>query len=201
MRSTSAKLALGVTAFALVSLAAPFPGAGVAEAHGYTQEPPSRQAVCAAGNAGDCGPIQYEPQSAEGPGGFPQAGPPDGQLCSAGKQQFGQLDDPRGGTWPAAPVTAGQTVQARWTNTASHPTRDYRYFVTKDGWDPTKPLTREQLEPAPFAVQDYGGRTPGTTESHPITLPHKKGKQVIVGVWDIADTSNAFYSCSDVDFH
>lgn len=192
--------ALGVSVFALVPLAAPMMISGVAQAHGYATNPPSRQALCATGKAGTCGPIQYEPQSAEGPGGFPQAGPPDGQICSAGKPEFAQLNDPRGGSWPTTPVAAGQTVQAQWTNTAVHPTKDYRYFVTKDGWDPTKPLTKDQLEPSPFAVLDYGGKKPGPSESHPVTLPGKKGKHLIVGVWDIADTSNAFYSCSDADF-
>lgn len=195
------KRALGVTAFALIPFAGPLLASGVAQAHGYTQNPPSRQALCATGKAGTCGPIQYEPQSVEGPGNFPQAGPPDGQLCSAGKPQFGQLNDPRGGTWPTTPVTPGQTVPVQWTNTALHPTRGYRYFITKDGWDPTKPLTRDQLEPAPFATHDYRDKIPGKTEGHPITLPNKRGKHMILGVWDIADTSNAFYSCSDVDFH
>jgi len=200
MSKQRTRRALGVGVLALAPVVAPVLTAGAAQAHGYTQSPPSRQALCASGKAGDCGPVQYEPQSVEGPGDFPQAGPPDGKVCSAGNVPFGQLDDPRGGTWPATPVTGGQPVQVRWTNTAAHPTSDYRYFITKDGWDPTKPITRAQLEPAPFATHQYGGRTPGTTEDHTITLPGKKGRHVIVGAWNIADTSNAFYSCSDVDF-
>lgn len=73
--------------------------------------------MCASGGAGDCGPIQNEPQSVEGPGKFPQEGPPDGKLCSAGQANFGW-----GGGWPAKGVQPGQEVQFRWKNTASHPT-------------------------------------------------------------------------------
>ena len=201
MRTKRRTRAIGVALFSLAPLTLSFAASGVAQAHGYTEEPPSRQAVCASGGAADCGPIQHEPQSVEGPGKFPQEGPPDGQLCSAGQANFGQLDDPRGGKWPAKGVQPGQEVQFRWKNTASHPTESYRYFVTKDGWDPTKPLTRDQLEPAPFAEQPYGGQKPGPSESHPVKLPDgKKGQHLVLGVWEIADTSNAFYSCSDVNF-
>ena len=28
----------------------------------------------------------------------------------------------------------------------------------------------------------------------------KSGRHMIVGVWTIADTANAFYSCADVEF-
>lgn len=46
-----------------------------------------------------------------------------------------------------------------------------------------------------------GDKIPGKTEGYPIAIPNKRGKHMILGVWDIADTSNAFCSCSDVDFH
>lgn len=201
MRTTRTTRAVGIALFSLAPLALPVLTTGAAQAHGYTENPPSRQAQCAAGQAGDCGPIQYEPQSVEGPGNFPQAGPPDGKVCSAGNANFGQLDDPRGGRWPAASVQPGQEVRFQWKNTASHPTASYRYFITKDGWDPAKPLTRDQMEPAPFLTKDFGGQKPGPTESHPVRLPAgKTGHHVVLGVWDIADTANAFYSCSDVNF-
>ena len=43
--------------------------AGPAQAHGYISSPPSRQALCAQGVVTNCGAIQYEPQSVEGPKG------------------------------------------------------------------------------------------------------------------------------------
>lgn len=46
----------------------------------------------------------------------------------------------------------------------------------------------------------FGGRLPGSTVSHAGVLPQKSGKHIILGVWTIADTGNAFYACSDVRF-
>ncbi len=148
----------------------------------------------------DCGDIQYEPQSVEGPKGFPQAGPADGQICSAGHANFAQLDDPRGGTWPAASVPSGQGYDFTWTFTAIHATTSFRYFITKSGHDPAKPLTRADLDPQPFLEVDLGGQRPTNPTSHHGTLPVRSGRQLILAVWDIADTGNAFYSCDDVDF-
>lgn len=50
----------------------------------------------------NCGDIQWEPQSAEGPKGFLSGGPSDGTICAGGNSRFAQLDNARGGTgWPA----------------------------------------------------------------------------------------------------
>jgi predicted carbohydrate-binding protein with CBM5 and CBM33 domain len=171
-----------------------------AVAHGYTTSPPSRSYRCAQHQVADCGSIQYEPQSVEGPKGFPQAGPADGQICSANHSEFAQLDDPRGGTWPAASVRSGASYNFSWTFTAIHATTSFRYFITKAGYDPTKPLTRAALESKPFLEVDYGGSRPPNPVSHRGTLPTRHGRQLILAVWDIYDTGNAFYSCDDVVF-
>ncbi|MET8677712.1 lytic polysaccharide monooxygenase auxiliary activity family 9 protein [Streptomyces sp. NPDC004647] len=174
---------------------------GSATSHGYTNLPISRQALCANGTVKDCGPIQYEPQSVEGPKGFPSGGPADGKICSAGNSQFAQLDDPRGGRWPATKVTGGQGYSFTWRLTAPHSTTDFRYYITKNGYNPSRPLTRADLELQPFMSVPYNGTRPGTTVVHQGTIPTQKtGKHLIVGVWTIADTSNAFYACSDVTF-
>lgn len=45
-----------------------------------------------------------------------------------------------------------------------------------------------------------GGARPGETVQHQGTVPtQKSGRHLILGVWNIADTGNAFYACSDVD--
>ncbi len=61
---------------------------GGASGHGYTDLPVSRQKLCQNGGVSNCGAIQWEPQSVEGPKGFPAAGPADGKLCSAGNASF-----------------------------------------------------------------------------------------------------------------
>ncbi|MFE2056030.1 MULTISPECIES: lytic polysaccharide monooxygenase [unclassified Streptomyces] len=172
-----------------------------ASSHGYTDSPISRQKLCANGTVTGCGNIQWEPQSVEGPKGFPAAGPADGKICSGGNSQFAQLDDPRGGGWPATKVTAGQGYSFRWQFTARHSTSDFRYYITKNGWDSTKPLTRAALESQPFMTVPYGNQQPPATLTHQGAIPTQKtGKHIILAVWNVADTTNAFYACSDVQF-
>lgn len=174
---------------------------GSASSHGYTDSPISRQKLCANGTVTGCGNIQWEPQSVEGPKGFPAAGPADGSICSGGNSQFAQLDDPRGGNWPATQVTAGQGYSFRWQFTARHATSDFRYYITRNGWDPTKPLTRAALESQPFMTVPYGNQQPPATLTHQGSMPTQKtGKHIILAVWNVADTTNAFYACSDVKF-
>ncbi|MEU8521411.1 lytic polysaccharide monooxygenase [Streptomyces sp. NBC_01216] len=191
----------GVAAVALGVAAATLFATSSAGSHGYTDSPISRQKLCANGTVNNCGPIQWEPQSVEGPKGFPAAGPADGRICSAGLSQFAPLDDPRGGNWPATHVTAGQSYGFRWQFTARHRTTDFRYYITKNGWDRTKPLTRAALDPQPFLTVPYNNQQPPGTLSHSGTIPAgKTGKHLILAVWTIADTANAFYACSDVQF-
>ncbi|MEU6390633.1 lytic polysaccharide monooxygenase auxiliary activity family 9 protein [Streptomyces sp. NPDC046939] len=177
--------------------------AGGASGHGYTDLPISRQKLCANGTVSGCGNIQWEPQSVEGPKGFPAAGPADGQICSAGHGEFAQLNaakQPNGQAWPTTKVSGGQSYTFRWQFTARHSTTDFRYYVTKDGWDDSKPLTRAALNTTPFLTVPYSGQPPATL-SHSGTLPSgKSGHHVILAVWTIADTANAFYACSDVTF-
>ncbi|MFC5720408.1 lytic polysaccharide monooxygenase [Streptomyces gamaensis] len=172
---------------------------GSASSHGYTDSPTSRQVFCANGTVQNCGEIQWEPQSVEGPKGFPESGPSDGTLCAGGNSRFAELDDPRGGNWPATKVTAGQPYDFRWRFTARHATTDFRYYITNSSYDPGKPLTRADLDPEPFLTVDFGGRIPDATVTHTGTIPAgKTGKQLVLAVWTIADTGNAFYACSDV---
>lgn len=186
---------------AISVIALPVLFAGSAQAHGYTSNPPSRSYLCAKGTVQNCGEIQYEPQSVEGPKNFPQRGPADGTICAGGLSRFSQLDDPRGGKWPAAKLTSGASYNFTWHFTARHATTSFRYFVTKNGWDPTKPLTRAALESTPFLNVPWGGKQPSGDVSLPGKLPSgKTGRHLILGVWDIADTGNAFYSCADVTF-
>ncbi|WP_193387170.1 lytic polysaccharide monooxygenase, partial [Bacillus cereus] len=58
-----------------------------AYAHGFVEKPGSRSALCSPTYGAlnvNCGSVMYEPQSLEAPKGFPQGGPVDGQIASAG---------------------------------------------------------------------------------------------------------------------
>ncbi|MBO1334269.1 lytic polysaccharide monooxygenase [Streptomyces sp. VRA16 Mangrove soil] len=177
--------------------------AGGASGHGYTDQPISRQKLCANGTVTGCGNIQWEPQSVEGPKGFPAAGPADGQICSANHTEFGSLNSPtqpNGSAWPTTKVTGGQSYTFRWQFTARHSTTDFRYYITKDGWDDSKPLTRAALNTTPFLTVPFSGQPPATLEHSGVLPSGKSGHHVILAVWTIADTANAFYACSDVTF-
>ncbi|WP_199553181.1 lytic polysaccharide monooxygenase [Streptomyces sp. N35] len=176
---------------------------GGASSHGYTDLPISRQKLCQNGTVTGCGAIQWEPQSVEGPKGFPAAGPADGKICSAGLGQFDALNSPTkpgGGAWPATSVSSGSTYTFRWQFTARHSTTDFRYYITKNGWNQSAPLSRSSLDTAPFLTVPFSGQPPATL-SHSGKLPSgKSGRHIVLAVWTIADTGNAFYACSDVQF-
>ncbi|WEO97219.1 lytic polysaccharide monooxygenase [Streptomyces sp. FXJ1.172] len=199
IRTKSSAVVLGVVTAGAFALST-----GGASGHGYTDLPISRQKLCANGTVTNCGDIQYEPQSVEGPKGFPAAGPADGQLCNGGLSRFAQLSSPAtpsGGAWPTTKVTGGQTYTFRWQFTAEHATTDFRYYVTKQGWNQDHALSRSDLDLTPFLTVPYNGQRPPATLSHSGTLPSGlSGHHVILAVWTIADTGNAFYACSDVTF-
>ncbi|MEU6673486.1 lytic polysaccharide monooxygenase auxiliary activity family 9 protein [Streptomyces sp. NPDC046925] len=144
---------------------------GSASAHGYVNAPASRQAQCASG-AVSCGDIKWEPQSVEGPKGL--------RSCSGGNARFAELNDDNKG-WKASNVSRTQTFT--WTFTARHRTANYEYFV-----DGTK-----------VATIDGGNQQPPATVSHQVNLGSATGRHKVLAVWNIGDTSNAFYACIDVN--
>ena len=169
-------------------------------AHGYTTAPISRAYFCKLGTAKNCGSIQWEPQSVEGPKGFPNAGPADGTICSAGNSMWAPLNDQRNGAWPVNNLRSGGSYTFQWTLTARHATTDFRYFVTRPGWSQNTPLTRAALNLTPIKTVPMYGAQPPANVSHTVTLPALSGRHMILAVWTIADTGNAFYQCSDVVF-
>lgn len=71
--------------------------------------------------------------------------------------------------------------------------------MTKDGYDPAKPLKWSDLEPAPFAkVTDPGMQNGDYVFSG--TVPNKSGRHLIYSIWQRSDSPEAFYTCSDVVF-
>lgn len=168
-----------------------------ASAHGYVESPASRSYLCKQGVNVNCGPIQYEPQSVEGIGEFPQLGPSDGQIAGAG--HFPALDVQTVDRWKKVTLNGG-TNTFKWKLTAPHSTKEWKYYITKKGWNPNKPLTRSDLDLVPFYVKNDGGARPGTTVTHEANVPtDRSGYHLILAVWEIADTGNAFYQVIDVN--
>lgn len=128
---------------------------------------------------------------------------PDGKLCSGGNPDFIGLALPRN-DWRTSPIAPGAdgTFEFVFHATAPHATRDWHFYATRDGWDPTKPLAWGDvdefcgsggvpLESDAQGRQVYRIRCP---------LPARSGQHVIFATWQRADSPEAFYSCSDVAF-
>lgn len=177
-------------------------GAVTANAHGFVGNDKSDVTARAAmkSNTG-MGSVQWEPQSIEGPKGFSlnpaTGGPADGKIASGGDSKWAPLDAQSPDRWVENEVGAGQTLDIGWKYTAPHKTSQWHYYITKNGWDQSAPLNRSELQPLATVTHD-GSAAPQDT-AHKVKLPaDHTGDHVILAVWDVADTTNAFYNVIDV---
>lgn len=166
-----------------------------ASAHGYVSKPESRGFLCKTGANINCGSIQYEPQSLEALGNFPIGGPADGRIASANK--FIELDEQSTSRWTKVPMKSGSNT-FEWTLTAIHATAKWDYYITKKDWNPDQPLKRADLKL--FCTIENGGKRPAASVKHTCDVPERSGYQVIIAVWSIGDTKNAFYNVIDANF-
>ncbi|MEU7552690.1 lytic polysaccharide monooxygenase [Streptomyces sp. NPDC044571] len=121
---------------------------------------------------------------------------PNGQLCSAGNDKYRGLDLARA-DWPASPMTSGPHT-FRYKGTAPHK-GSFELYLTKDGYDPAKPLKWSDLEPEPFAKTTDPGLQNGEYVFSG-TVPAKSGRHLVYSIWQRSDSPEAFYTCSDVVF-
>ncbi|MGU7328699.1 lytic polysaccharide monooxygenase [Bacillus thuringiensis] len=146
------------------------------------------------------------PQGVEAPKGFPVDGPIDGGIASGGHIEYAPLDIQKPFYWKTIDMNSGPNTFV-WIYTASHKTTKWHYYITKQGWDSSKPLTRDELElieTVPWdgtnAIPNKPAGASGTGLPHSVNIPSdRSGYHVILGVWDVADTSNAFYQVMDVN--
>ncbi|MFJ2651371.1 lytic polysaccharide monooxygenase [Streptomyces sp. NPDC087420] len=205
-RTATGIVVLGVAPLALAALAA-----GPAAAHGSMTDPVSRVAACYA--EGPESPKSEACKAAVAVGGTQAlydwngvnianaAGKhqqliPDGKLCSAGNDKFKGLDLARA-DWPSSPMTAGNRT-FRYKGTAPH-RGSFELYVTKDGYDPAKPLTWSDLEAKPFLKVTDPKLVNGDYVFTGI-VPKKTGRHLIYSIWQRSDSPEAFYTCSDVVF-
>ncbi|GAB2897357.1 hypothetical protein GCM10027180_29120 [Microbulbifer echini] len=147
----------------------------------------------------DCGAVQWEPQSIEGSEGFPESGPADGQIASAGNSAWSELNIQSSDRWVKNYISSGwQTF--KWRFTANHVSRDWKYYITKENWNPNAVLNRDQFDLDPFCEVDGNYEQPPVNMTHECQVPDREGYHVILAVWDVGDTVNAFYNVIDVEF-
>jgi chitin-binding protein len=164
-------------------------------AHGYVTN--SRAHLCSTGVNVNCGAIRWEPYSVEGRGDFPEIGVPDGTIASGGGGRFAELDEQTATRWAKVDMTGGVHT-FHWSIHANHSTNRWDYYITKKGWDPNAPLKRADLELFCTYIDD--GAIPPDDVYHDCFIPNdRSGYYVILAVWDIADTPNAFYQVIDVN--
>ncbi|MFF7778124.1 lytic polysaccharide monooxygenase [Streptomyces tanashiensis] len=121
---------------------------------------------------------------------------PDGKLCSAGNDKYRGLDLARA-DWPASRLGSGSHT-FRYKGTAPHK-GSFALYVTKDGYDPSKPLKWSDLEAKPFVTVTDPGMQNGDYVFRG-TVPKKSGRHLIYSIWQRSDSPEAFYTCSDVVF-
>ena len=127
---------------------------------------------------------------------------PDGRICDggdAGPYDFSPLNEART-DWPMTNLTAGATYQFRQKNWAEHPGR-FDVYITRQGWNPSTPLTWAELEPIDTEVDPprTAGRVVSTTTTG--TSPSRRTAAAPHRVHPLGTQTNEnFYSCSDVVF-
>ncbi|MEW2415612.1 lytic polysaccharide monooxygenase [Streptomyces sp. NPDC046866] len=200
-----------IAAAGLAPLAVAAYAAGPAAAHGSMTDPVSRVAACyaegpespksaackAAVAAGGTQPFyDWNAVNIANAAGGHRSLIPNGQLCSAGNDKYRGLDLARA-DWPASPMASGAHT-FRYKGTAPHK-GTFELYITKDGYDPSKPLKWSDLEPAPFAKATDPGMQNGDYVFSG-TVPARSGRHLIYSIWQRSDSPEAFYTCSDVVF-
>ncbi|MGY1434762.1 lytic polysaccharide monooxygenase auxiliary activity family 9 protein [Streptomyces reniochalinae] len=208
---TAGRRTAGIAALGFAPLILTVVVAGPAAAHGSMADPVSRVAACFA--EGPESPTSAACEAAVEAGGpqafydwnevnIPQAAGehrrviPDGKLCSAGRDKYKGLDLARA-DWPAGAMTPGKHT-FRYKATAPHK-GTFELYLTKEGYDPAKPLKWSDLESEPFAKATDPSLEDGSYVIEG-TVPKRSGRHLVYAIWQRSDSPEAFYSCSDVTF-
>lgn len=99
------------------------------------------------------------------------APPPDGRIASANQSTGRHLDQP-GSHWRKHEVRGGEILDVSWTFTANHVTRRWNYFITREGWDPSRVLSRDQFESQPFFQVQINLQPLAALQRHEASLAH-----------------------------
>jgi predicted carbohydrate-binding protein with CBM5 and CBM33 domain len=204
------KMALATAAVALSPLAIFLLPGNPVSAHGTLSDPPSRVYVCK--NEGPENPQSAACKAAVAIGGTQafydwnevsllEVGGrhrqfiPDGRLCSAGRDKYRGLDLQRA-DWPAKRISAGN-LTVTYHATAPHANSNFEFYITRQGWNPTMPLTWNDLVP----IKTFNNQNPTTFTNWTIPIPQRTGRHILYSIWQrVVGSNEAFYTCSDVDF-
>ncbi|MGN9844020.1 lytic polysaccharide monooxygenase auxiliary activity family 9 protein [Nonomuraea sp. H19] len=187
--------------------------AAPAGAHGALESPLSRAAACgaesplaarpaacraAAAVSGTAMPADWDNLRVANVAGRDRKMIPDGKLCSGGIPGFKGLDLARA-DWPATRLKPGAGFTFKYRGTIPHK-GTFRLYVTKDGYDPTKPLKWSDLESKPFLKATDPKLADGSYAIKGRLPAGRTGRHLIYTIWQNTDTPDTYYSCSDVVF-
>ncbi|MFF4349650.1 lytic polysaccharide monooxygenase [Streptomyces sp. NPDC001530] len=199
---------------AAVALAAPLLlatwAAGPAQAHGAPTDPVSRVAACSpeggslirtaackAAIAANGAPFTaWDNLRVAGVGGRDRQVIPDGQLCSGGLPAYKGLDLARA-DWPSTRLTPGGSFTLTYSSTIPH-TGTFKLYLTKPGYDPTRPLKWSDLPAQPFATATDPALVNGAYHIKAKLPSDRTGRQMLYTIWQNSSTTDTYYSCSDV---
>ncbi|WP_367320182.1 lytic polysaccharide monooxygenase [Streptomyces sp. HUAS ZL42] len=186
--------------------------AGPAQAHGAPTDPVSRVYACspdggsAARSAACRAAVAANGQSFDAwdnlrvanVNGRDRRTIPDGRLCSGGLPAYKGLDLARA-DWPSTRLTPGGTLTMTYVSTIPH-TGTFKLYLTKPGYDPSKPLKWSDLPTQPFAEVKDPALTDGAYHLRAKLPADRTGRQVLYTIWQNSSTPDTYYSCSDVVF-
>ncbi|MGW0913673.1 lytic polysaccharide monooxygenase [Streptomyces sp. NPDC002784] len=208
MTRTRARRALAAAVPPLLALGAATPAA----AHGAPTDPVSRVLACspeggsAAGSAACRAAVAangtpftaWDNLRIANVNGQDRRIVPDGQLCSGGLPAYRGLDLPRS-DWPSTRLRPGAGLTLRYVSTIPH-TGTFRLYLTRQGYDPTRPLTWSDLPERPLAEVRDPALTDGAYRIRATLPADRTGRHVLYTVWQNSSTPDTYYSCSDVEF-
>ncbi|GAB1641001.1 lytic polysaccharide monooxygenase [Krasilnikovia sp. MM14-A1259] len=202
------RLAAVAAAGALTAAAGLLPAAP-ALAHGAPTLPLSRTAACASGGT-DTGAAAcraalaangrpfgtFDNLRVPGVNGKDRQFVPDGQLCSGGLPEFKGLDLARA-DWPATKLSAGGDLTIKYRTTIPHQ-GSFRVYLTKPGYDPSKPLRWSDLGAKPILTADNPPVRDGAYRMSGRLPDDRTGRHVLFTIWQTTSTPDTYYSCSDL---
>ncbi|PSD27295.1 cellulose-binding protein [Stenotrophomonas maltophilia] len=196
--SVVAGLALSGSAFAHGTMTKPL--SRVKQCHEGNPENPTNPACAAAKAIGGSQPFYDWSAIAHGnANGNHRELVRDGELCSASIPKYRGLDLNRT-DWPTTPIRAD--ARGRYTfefrAPAPHATREWKFYVTRDGWQPGSPLRWADLQE--FCTLGNTPLSEGGVYKLECPLPKRSGQHIIYNTWQRSDSQEAFYTCMDVRF-
>ncbi|MEU5025355.1 lytic polysaccharide monooxygenase auxiliary activity family 9 protein [Streptomyces milbemycinicus] len=205
-RTAAVAALLGAAPVLLMTLAA-----GPAQAHGAPTDPVSRtvacspeggensrSAACRAAVAAGGVPDEWDNLRVAGVAGQDRQKIPDGKLCSGGLDAYKGLDLARA-DWPSTRLAAGADLTLTYRSTIPH-TGTFELYLTKEGYDPTRPLKWSDLDAKPFATATDPALVDDAYRVKAKLPTGRTGRQLLFTIWRNTSTPDTYYSCSDVVF-